>query len=552
MTDFETYFTAIYDGKIIACKKMIRQSENMLNALVQPTKYHFDIDIANKHIGFIEKFCCYPTGEKMGKPFQMELFQKARLQALFGFVDDNNKRQYNECLIIEGRKNGKTSETGAVELDMLCNDGEGSPQIYNLATQREQATLGFNACYKMVQKSPFLRKHIRKRASDLYFAYNFGFIKALASETGNLDGLDVHCGVIDELAAIKNRDLYDLIKQAMGSRSQPVLFTITTNGFVRNGIFDAQYEYAAKVINGDVKDEHYLPFIYELDSPDEWSKEECWIKANPGLGTIKSYDYLRQMVNKAKHDPTFKPTVLVKDFNLKQNPVNRWLTYEEAYNPEKIPQYRYRYFIGGMDAADSVDLNAAKAIFQKPDDDRIYVKSMYWIPQSVIDEQDEKGSRDGRDHVPYKLWIEQGLMRAYQGKKVDKRVFLDWFCELRDNEDIYPMYIGYDPWHISDDLLRAFENEFGKTTMISVRQGVITLSGPMKDLKADLQDNKIVYDDNPIDLWCLLNTDVKTDTNGNIQPCKSDKRTQRIDGTAALLDAYVVWCDKKEQYQTLI
>lgn len=552
MTDFETYFTAIYDGKIIACKKMIRQSENMLNALVQPTKYHFDIDIANKHIGFIEKFCCYPTGEKMGKPFQMELFQKARLQALFGFVDDNNKRQYNECLIIEGRKNGKTSETGAVELDMLCNDGEGSPQIYNLATQREQAALGFNACYKMVQKSPFLRKHIRKRASDLYFAYNFGFIKALASETGNLDGLDVHCGVIDELAAIKNRDLYDLIKQAMGSRSQPVLFTITTNGFVRNGIFDAQYEYAAKVISGDIKDEHYLPFIYELDSPDEWSKEECWIKANPGLGTIKSYDYLRQMVNKAKHDPTFKPTVLVKDFNLKQNPVNRWLTYEEAYNPEKIPQYRYRYFIGGMDAADSVDLNAAKAIFQKPDDDRIYVKSMYWIPQSVIDEQDEKGSRDGRDHVPYKLWIEQGLMRAYQGKKVDKRVFLDWFCELRDNEDIYPMYIGYDPWHISDDLLRAFENEFGKSTMISVRQGVITLSGPMKDLKADLQDKKIVYDDNPIDLWCLLNTDVKTDTNGNIQPCKSDKRTQRIDGTAALLDAYVVWCDKKEQYQTLI
>ena len=552
MTDFEKYFTLIYDGKITACKKMKKQSERMLKALSQPDRYHFDIDIANKHIEFIERFCCYPSGDKMGQPFKMELFQKARLQALFGFVDDNNKRQYNECLIIEGRKNGKTSETGAVELDMLCNDSEGSPQIYNLATQREQATLGFNACYKMVQKSPLLKKHIRKRASDLYFAYNFGFIKALASETGSLDGLDVHCGVIDELAAIKNRDLYDLIKQAMGSRSQPVLFTITTNGFVRNGIFDAQYEYAAKVINGDVKDEHYLPFIYELDSLDEWDKEECWIKANPGLGTIKSYDYLRQMVNKAKADLAFKPTVLVKDFNLKQNPVNRWLTYEEAYNPEKIPEYKYRYFIGGMDAADSVDLNAAKAIFQKPDDDKIYVKSMYWIPQSVIDEQDEKGSRDGRDHVPYKQWIEQGLMRTYPGKKVDKRVFLDWFCELRDNEDVYPMYIGYDRWHISDDLLAAFINEFGKTTMIEVRQGAKTLSGPMKDLKADLQGKNIVYDDNPIDLWCLLNTDVKVDINGNIQPCKSDKRTQRIDGTAALLDAYVVWCDKKEQYQTLI
>lgn len=552
MTEFEEYFTLIYDGKITACRKMQMQSERMLNALAKPNQYHFDYDIANKHIQFIETFCCYPSGEKMGQPFKMELFQKARLQALFGFVDDTDKRQYNECLIIEGRKNGKTSETGSVEIDMLCNDGEGSPQIYNLATQREQATLGFNACYKMIQKSPFLRKHIRKRASDLYFAYNFGFIKALASETGNLDGLDVHCGVIDELAAIKNRDLYDLIKQAMGARSQPVLFTITTNGFVRNGIFDAQYEYASKVIAGTVQDEHYLPFIYELDSPEEWDNEEMWIKANPGLGTIKSFDYLRQMVSKAKNDPSFKPTVMVKDFNLKENPQSRWLTYDEAFNDKKIPKHKFRYFIGGFDGADSVDLNAAKAIFQRPNDDKIYVKSMYWIPQRVIDEQNEKGNRDGRDHVPYDLWISQGLMRAYPGNKVDKRVFLDWFCEIRDNDDIYPMYIGYDPWHISDELLRAFEQEFGRSVLIPVRQGVITLSEPMKNLKADLQAKRIVYDDNPIDLWCLLNTDVKTDINGNIQPCKTDAQTQRIDGTAALLDAYVVYLNKRDNYLSII
>lgn len=552
MTELEQYFTSVYDGKITACKKMKLQSERILNALASPGKYHFDIDIASKHIDFIERFCCYPSGEKMGKPFEMELFQKARLQALFGFVDDNDKRQYNEVLIVEGRKNGKTSECAAVENDMLCNDGEGSPQIYNLATQREQATLGFNACYKMVQQSPMLRRHIRKRASDLYFSHNFGFIKALASETANLDGLDVHCAVIDELAAIKNRDLYDLIKQAMGARSQPVLFTITTNGFVRNGIFDSQYEYAAKVISGSISDEHYLPFIYELDSPNEWDKEECWIKANPGLGTVKSYDYLRQMVAKAKADPTFKPTVMVKDFNMKENPVSRWLTYDEAHNEEKIPLYPYRYFIGGMDAADSVDLNAAAAIFQKPDDDKLYVRSMFWIPQSVINEQEQKGNRDGRDHVPYKLWIEQGFMRTCPGLKVDKRVFLDWFCELRDKEDIYPMFIGYDPWHISDELLRAFEQEFGKSVMKVVRQGVLTLSAPMKDMKADLKDNRIVYDDNPIMLWCLLNTDVKKDINGNIQPCKSDARTQRIDGTAALLDAYTVWRDESDTFRNLI
>ena len=98
----------------------------------------------------------------------------------------------------------------------------------------------------------------------------------------------------------------------MGARRQPLLFCITTNGFIRNGIFDAQYDYAAGILEGKIQNNRFIPFIYELDDREEWDKEECWEKANPGLGPIKSYDYLRQMVQKAKDDPTFKPTVLVK------------------------------------------------------------------------------------------------------------------------------------------------------------------------------------------------------------------------------------------------
>ena len=176
MTDIESYFTQIYDGRILACEKMKKQAENILMALAHPGKYHYDHAIAMRHIDFIERFCCYPSGKKMGQPFKMELFQRARFQALFGFVDDDNLRQYNECEIVEGRKNGKTSELGAVELDMLCNDGENSPQIYNLATKRDQANLGFNAVHKMVLQSPLLKKHIRKRAADLYFAKNLGIV----------------------------------------------------------------------------------------------------------------------------------------------------------------------------------------------------------------------------------------------------------------------------------------------------------------------------------------------------------------------------------------
>lgn len=550
MTEFELYFGSIVDGRIPACEKMKRVSDMLLNQYASPQEYHFDYDIAKKHIDFIEKFCKQPTG-RIGSPLNLELFQKARLQAIFGFVDDNNLRQYNECLIIEGRKNGKTTETAAVEIDMLVNDGEGSPQIYNIATQREQAMLGFNAAHKMIKQSPMLSKHVKKRASDLYFSLNFGFIKALASNANSLDGLDVHCATIDELAAIKNRDLYDLVKQAMGARLQPLLFTITTNGFVRGGIFDSQYEYAKNILEGKAENKRFLPFIYELDSVDEWDKEDCWEKANPGLGTIKSRDYLRQMVQKAKDDPSFKPTVMVKDFNMKQTAESAWLRYEDLNNEETFDIKKFGYCIGGFDAADSVDLNAAVAVFQRPDDENIYVKSMFWIPQSVIDEMDRTGNRKERDNAPYKLWIEQGYMRTCEGNRCDKRIFLEWFRELRDQYDIYTSFIGFDPWHVSDDLIREFQAEFGKNAMIPVRQGTITLSDPMKNLAADFKAKRIIYDNNPIMKWCLINTEVKTDINGNIQPVKGLDSRKRIDGVAALIDAYKVLQDKRDQYINL-
>lgn len=550
MTEFELYFGSIVDGRITACEKMKRVADLLLNQYASPEEFHFDYEIAKKHTDFIEKFCKQPTG-KIGTPLKLQLFQKARLQAIFGFVDDNDLRQFNECLIIEGRKNGKTTETAAIEIDMLVNDGEGSPQIYNVATQRDQAMLGFNAAHKMIRQSPMLSKHVKKRASDLYFHHNFGFIKALASNVNSLDGLDSHCATIDELAAIKNRDLYDLVKQSMGAREQPLLFTITTNGFVRGGIFDAQYDYAKNILEGKAENKRFLPFIYELDSIDEWDKEDCWEKANPGLGTIKSRDYLRQMVQKAKDDPSFKPTVMVKDFNMKQTAESAWLRYEDLNNEETFDIKKFGYCIGGFDAADSIDLNAAVAIFQRPDDENVYVKSMFWIPQSVIDEIDKTGNRKERDNAPYKLWIDQGYMRTCEGNRCDKRIFLEWFRELRDQYDIYTSFIGYDPWHVSDDLIREFQAEFGKNAMIPVRQGTITLSDPMKNLAADFKAKRIIYDNNPIMKWCLINTEVKTDINGNIQPVKGLDARKRIDGVAALLDAYKVLQDKRDQYVNL-
>ncbi len=139
-------------------------------------------------------------------------------------------------------------------------------------------------------------------------------------------------------------------------------------------------------------------------------------------------------------------------------------------------------------------------------------------------------------------------MRAVPGNRVDKRVILDWFLELRDRDDLYPLWIGYDPWHIDDSLLREFKASFGEKSMIPVRQGSFTLSQPMKDMRADFQAHNIIYNDNPIDKWCLYNTQIKQDVNGNIQPVKGTDKTQRIDGSISFLCAYVVLQNNMDNY----
>lgn len=544
MVEFQEYFGGILDNKIVACDKMKRISEVLIEQYLAPSEFHFDLDIANKRIEFIETFCKQPSGQ-IGQPLKLQLFQKARLQALFGFVDDNDLRQYNEGLIIEGRKNGKTTETAAVELTLLLSDREGAPQIYNIATMLDQAKLGFNACHKMVMQDDTLKQFIRKRASDLYCDENFGFIKALASNSNSLDGLDAHGAVIDELSAIKNRDIYDLIKQAMGARKQPLLFCITTNGYVREGIFDAQYKYASDILNGTIKNKRFLPFIYELDSPDEWTDERCWIKANPGLDTIKSRAYLREMVQKAKDDASFKPTVMVKDFNIPQSGSSTWLPFESVINEATfdMEKVRHSYAIGGCDLSSVYDLTCATLIVRKPNDNTVYVLQKYFIPQRKLDENLGTDAK----RIPYKLWAEQGWLEINEGAQVDYSAVTKWFREMVEQYDIRPLWICYD--RALAGYWVAEMEEYG-FEMEKTAQGPFTWSQPMKELGCALSEHNINYNNNPVLRWCLANTGVKAlnkDGLETIQPVKL-QQDRRIDGMVSLLNAYVGYVKHLDEY----
>lgn len=543
-TDAELYLMGCLDGSIVAGRRIKALAEKMLPRIRNGYKqWRYDIDAATRPVEFIERFLKIPSG-KLGVPFILEPYERMIIELTFGFIDENEKRQYQYTLVEISRKCGKTSISAAIELYMLVADGEGAPQIYNAATSKAQASLAYGAVWRMARQSPKLLKILRKgtvteRAENgIICDGNMGYCVPLSKQSDHLDGLDVHMCVFDEMAAAEDRSVFDLIRQGTGAREQPLMIAITTQGFVRDNLWDHERDYAVNWLDGKIEDDRFLGILFEQDDRSEIWDESMWVKSNPGLGTVKKVEYLRAQVLKAKNDPSYMPTLLTKDFNLPANQASAYLTFEESVNTElfDFDPNVFRYCIVGIDAADTIDLNAATALFMRPGDNRIYRRSMYWIAEEQV--KVNSNSQRGRDGVPYQEWAARGLIRIVPGNKVDKRVFIEWIQELAD-EGMYTRYVGYDPWHMDDSTLREMKSLVGEGNVEVIRQGVQTLSQPMKQLKADMRDKRIVNNHNPIDEWCNLNLAAKIDINENVQPVKKAGATTRIDGYMALLDAYI-------------
>ena len=544
------YWKKIESGKIEVSEKVYKtMAELVALQSGKNKKYHFDPILANRPIIFIEKFCKQSKGQ-IGKPIKLDLFQKAITQAIYGFVDDKGMRKHTEIFIDIARKNGKSTWLACLGLYGLVGDKEGSPEILCVSTKKDAARIVFNEAVKMVRQSPELKKLIKIHTLDLETAFNFGTYKPLSSDSNSMDGLNPSMCILDECHAIKDRNLYDVTRQAMSaeSRKQPLYITITTSGFVRDGIYDELYDYSEHVINGEVEDEHFLAFIYELDSLEEWLDESKWIKANPGLGTIKSIEKLRANVKRALIELDYRPTVLTKDFNIKNVLASTWLKWEQIDNPATydMEMIRNTYAIAGCDLSSVKDLTCASLLIRRRDDETIYLLQHYFLPEARIEEMDAESSKE----APYQKWEERGLLTFCKGEMVQYSDVTAWFRKMRDEYQIDIWLCGYDR-AMANYWVQEMEGEFGKV-MEAVPQGAKTWTVPMKEMGAVLAAHQINYNNNPIFKWCLSNTAVKTQgTLDSIEPVKI-QRKRRIDGMVSALNAYVIYVKYKNDYLNLV
>lgn len=548
------YLQAIRSGEEIVSEQVRMVYERECGWMEQPPDdpawhYRFDAEKGLRPITFIERFCRQSKGA-LGAPLRLELFQKAKIQLAFGWVDiDTGLRRFREVVDIRGRKCGKSTETAALELYCLTADGEGGAEVYCCANKKDQAGIIFKEACNMVSQSPELRALLKKRRTDIWFPSTLSSLTMLASDSSTMDGLNTHFFSLDEWHEARTSAVYDVMFQSQYARRQPLAWLISTCGFVREGFYDDHYQLANSVamwLEG-YHDYSMLALIYTLGSREEWTDPTCWAKANPGLGRIKSHQKLAESVERAKRDPTYLPTLLTKDFNLPENSAKSWLTYEAAYNPESVPMdyLEHSYAIGGCDLSSTTDLTCATLLIRKPDDPRYYVLQKYFIPEAKLKETEDTARN--RREAPYRLWEQQGWLTVCDGNRVDFHAVSQWFADMVTIHDIRPLWICYDA-ALSGYWVPEMES-YG-FDMERIRQGPFTWTYPMKDLGAALADHQVVYQLNPMLLWCLTNTAKKT-TNADgiesIQPVKCASN-RRIDGMVSLLNAWVGYCNHAEEY----
>jgi len=541
------YTQKVMSNEIIAGEELKNTLQRLLDDMVNP-RYDFDEKPGNMRIYFIETFCKHTKSPFNGQPFILELWEKAFIQTAYGFkIRETGLRRFNEVILLIARKNGKTTFIAGIDLAEFFLS-KGGVDIVCASNTSEQANILFEEINNMREHSPALSNEKRSK-KNIFFIYSpktKNKIKKLSAQSRNKDGYNIEVGCIDEVHEMTDSKIYDAIKQSQSTKKEPLIFIITTEGTTVGGFLDNKLDYARKMLKGEINDERVLPWLYTQDSTQEiYDDPKNWMKSNPSLGVVKLSAYLEDVMNKSKNDHSTRVTMLCKDFNIKQVDQGAWLSFDDLNNEAKydLASLKNSYAIGGVDLSSTTDLTAAILVIQKKGDNKKYVVSQFFMPSDVVKKRMEE------DNVPYDIWIKRGFITLTEGSQNDFSLVTQWFIKMIQEHQIRPLWVGFDPWNSQYWIKEMEEMGFN---MEKVRQGIYSLSEPMKQLEADLKNKLIIYDNNPILKWCLSNTQAKVDLNGNIQPSKLNSKYKRIDGTVALTIAYAVWNRHRLDYENML
>ena len=528
------YYQQIKDGSVVVGVWIKKLYEMIIKGL-ESKSFFYSNKKAQASILFIENFCHHHEGALAPGKIKLELWQKATLSLIFGIVDEEGVRVFREIFLIVARKNGKSLFASAIAEYCAFLDGEYGGRIYFCAPKLEQAYLCFEAFHQMILHEPELNAMAKKRRTDIYIEETNTSAKALAFSASKSDGLNISLCVADEIASWKGDaglKFYEVIKSSFGARKQPLLLSISTAGYINDGIYDELMKRSTRVLKGDSKEKRLLPILYMIDDPEKWNDINELRKANPNLGVSVSVDYMLEEIAIAEGSLSKKSEFLCKYANLKQNSSLAWLDVQDVEkccgDHISLEDLRDSYAICGIDLSQTTDLTACVVIVEK--NGIFNIVGQAFMPSEKVEEL------TARDGAPYMQYVRQGILTLSGENFVDYKDVFNWMVSLVRDYQIYPLMTGYDRWS-SQYLVNDLRNASYK--LDDIYQGD-NLWSTIQEVGARIKDGKIRIGDNALLKMHFLNSAIKMNNERGRGRLIKINPTAHIDLMASVLDAFCV------------
>jgi len=507
---------------------------------------------AGRVIAFIQTLKI-TSGMLAGQAFELRPWQCEILEAIYA-VDEHGNRIKRQVLLTIPRKNGKTQLAAALALCHLVGpEAEQRGQVYSAASDRKQAGLILKELVAFVRADPDLsdRIIIREHSKTLEDVVTGSTYEAMSSDAKKAHGLNVSFAVLDELAQWPKRDLYDALTTGGAARKEPLFVVISTQSHDKNHVMSELVQYGQRVLDGLIEDKTFLPVIFAApDDADPWA-EETWFKCNPALGDFRSLDEMRSAAEQAKSLPAREPSFRLLYLNQPVDATARFLNAKD-WNGCKVaetedqglfagidPLARRRCILG-LDLSSTTDLTALAAWFPESND----LRAWFWMPADNLEEAER------RDHVPYRLWVRQGLIEATPGRAIDKTFVVHRLAELTKEYNV--QFCAADRWRL-DEIRRIMAETGVKIEMQEFGQGWRDMGPAIDAVETAVLRRELRHPGHPVLDMCVANAVTVSDPTGARKLVK-ERNTGRIDGLVAAtmaIGAAVKVAPKKESiYKT--
>lgn len=530
------YAADVESGAIVACKWVKLSVKRWYRDLEcgGDRGLYFDENAAARVFRF-SGYCRQYEGEYAGLPLELQGWQCFIIANVFGWMRADGTRRFRIAYEKVARKNGKSTKLAFIASYGLLADNEGGPRVYSAATKRDQAKELYDAAEAMIAQSPKLSKMVQKYSDRLIAKQSRGRMQALSKDSKSMDGLNVHFGLIDELHAHPNSAVWDVIKSARGARKQPLIWTITTEGYIPDGVDADQQEYATKVLQGAIEDDSYFAIIFTLDDPEKWDQESEWIKANPNWGVSVNPDDMREQCKMAKEIPTERIEFLTKRLDLKVRGEAKWMNLEsfvkclaeyndqEPWVDEPSGENRGADAWGGLDLSAVEDITALSFTIRDKNG-KTKTFSRGYLPEGALARRLKKGDKS------LEKFVQEGCLVLTPGETVDYEYIKS---DIRKACAYFNMQgIAFDRWN-SNQLVNDMLSE--GVPMIEFGQGFGSMSTPMKELMVRVLNKTLEYN-NGLLYWAMSNLVADINPAGDVKPAK-DKIKEKIDPVVSVIMA---------------